>query len=482
MNKVVLGFFLVLLTARFFSETLRIMPKALDLIDLVFIPLLAVIAMFAGSLKGIDRALHQKLLRWTLAFAVLALLSSLVNIERTHYAPVLLYIFGIASGPALFLSLNRLIKRKDLMARQTERFLYLMFIVEGAAVVLVSLPTFLSTGNPDYMSGTFGLNAYQFSAFLVIIGGYFLGRMRFEKARLIVGIAIQVGVIVVFLLLQYRTATPAFFFAYMVLLGLLYGKRVMRMTLWVGVMGAIGFYAFDYIQSSNFDLKFGELVDLAENPEMVRDFGKVIAYGNTFTMYQDHPSTVLFGAGPGTMVSRSAYTFIVEPLNSATKGVGAFVTGMFPNVDFRTDVFDTYVAPLFDLDSVFGSDQANNPASSVLAAMAELGIPGLILLSLIYFTLMRNVVRYARYAVERSDPEIVPLASALVTGAVYLCMLAPLDNYLEISRVTLPVWLLFWTVSAKVHARRQRELVQELERETIIAHSLAAVAPVDATN
>ena len=473
MNYVVLAFFFVLLTARFFSETLRVMPKALDLVDLVFIPLLAIGAMFAGSLRGIDRTLHGKLLRWTGALVVIAVASGVANLERTHYAPVLLYIFGITAGPALFLSLNKLIKRKEKMAQQTARFLFVMFIVEGLVVMLVSIPTFFATGNPDYMSGTFGLNAYQFSAFLVIVGGYFLGRMRFDRARIFVGIAIQLAVVVTFLLLQYRTATPAFFISYLVLLAFLYGKRVFRMAFAIMLMAGIGYYAFSYISSSeSFDLKFDDLGDLASNPEMVSDFGKVIAYGNTFSMYADRPGTFLFGAGPGTMVSRSAYTFIVEPMASTEKGVGRIIGGMFPDVEFQTDVFVEYMAPLFEMESVFGSVQANNPASSVLAAMAELGIPGLIVLGLIYVTMMRHVVRYARFAIERSDPQIVPLASALVTGSVYLCLLAPLDNYLEIARVTLPVWLLFWTVSALVQARRQRELLDRLEREQILAETL----------
>lgn len=476
-NKVVLGFFVLLLTARFLSETIRVIPKAFDLVDLVFIPMLAIGAMFAGFLKGIDRGLHGKLLRWTLALVALAVFSALANLQRTHYAPVLLFIFGITSGPALFLALNKLIRNKEKMARQTARFLYIMFIVEGAVVAFVSFPSFIATGNPDVMSGTFGLNSYQFSALLIIIGGYFLGKSRYEKISLPITFGIQLGVIVTFLLLQYRTATPAFFATYLVLIGLLYGKRVVRLALSVTVIGGIAFYAFQYIESSNFDLKFDDLLLLAEDPAMATDFGKVIAYGNTFEMFADQPLTFLVGAGPGTMVSRAAYTFIVEASMSSDKGVGGFVTGAFGARDFGTDVFDLYIAPLYGLESVFGSVQANNPASSVLAALAELGIPGLILLTLIYGTMMRHVFRYARYAIESEDTQLVPLASALVTGSVYLCLLAPLDNYLEIARVTLPVWLLFWTVSSMVQARRQQELMQRLEREQLIRETLMLSEP-----
>ena len=463
MNWIVLGFFVILLTARFFSETLRLIPKAFDLVDLAFIPLLTIAAFFSGSLKGVDRVLHRKMLRWTLSIVMLAVLSGIVNYERTHYAPVLLFVFGIAAGPALFLALNRLIKEKEKMAQQTARFLYFMFVVEGIVVVFVSLPTFFATGNPDYVSGTFGQNAYQFSALLVIIGGYFLGKMRFGNAGLFLGIAIQAGVVLTFLLLQYRTATPAFFVSYLVLIGLLYGRKVLRGMLSVAMLGVIGFYSFQYVESSSFDLKFDDIFKFAQDPTMAADFGKVIAFGNTISMFGEEPITVVVGAGPGTMVSRSAYTFIVEPMVSRQKGVGAFVTSMFPGHSFRTDVFAEYVEPLFALETVFGSDQANNPASSLLSALAETGIPGLMILVLIYGTMMRHVVRYARFAILRHDPTLVSLASALVTGATYLILLAPLDNYLEIARVTLPVWLLFWTVSALVYQRKRSETLEQIE-------------------
>ncbi|MBC8145213.1 MAG: hypothetical protein H7X80_06475 [bacterium] len=481
MNWVVLGFFVILLTARFFSETLRVIPKAFDLVDLVFIPLLAVGAVFAGSsLKGVDKPLHRKLMRWTVTLAVLSVVSSIANVERSHWAPTLQYIFGIAAGPALYLSLNALIRNKAKMAEQTARFLYFMFIVEGVVVLFVSLPLFFSTGNPDYVSGTFGQNAYQFSVLLIIIGGYFLGKMRFGQTRFVISLGIQIGVVVTFLLLQYRTATPAFFAAYLVLIGLLYGKRVVRLTFYVGLMGAVGFYAFGYVASSNIDLKFDDIITFFQNPEMATDFGKVIAYGNTFQMYSDQPSTVLFGAGPGTMVSRAAYTFIMEPMVSTQKGVGALITSTFPNQSFRTDVFTEYMEPLFDLESVFGSVQANNPASSILAAMAEIGIPGLVLLVLIYGTMLKRVFQYARFAIAHVDPQLVPLSSALVTGSVYLCFLSPLDNYLEIARVTLPVWLLFWTVSSMVHLRKQLRLMERIEREEALAEMLHQQNPVHA--
>ena len=469
MNKIILGFFAVLLTARFFSETLKVAPKALDLIDLAVIPLLCIAAAFFGQArKGVDRALHGRMLRLTAAIFGLSVLSAIVNLDRTHYAPVALFTFGLLEGPALFLALNALLKNKEKFAREASRFLYLLFIAEGAVVVFVNLPMFFSTGNPDYVSGTFGLNAYQFSAFLVLIGGYFLGRMRAGTMNPIMSLSIQAGVVLTFLFLQYRTATPAFFAAYLVLIGVMYGRKVVRMIFSAGAMAAVGFLAFSYVASSAIDLKFDDLLEIAAQPAMLGEFGKVIAYGNVVSMYGDQPVTFVVGAGPGTMVSRSAYTFIIEPLMDADKGVGKMITSVFGTHDFQTDVFKEYIQPLFSMEAVFGSDQANNPASSILAAMAEIGIPGLILVGLLYWTLVRRSLGFLRYAAARLDAEMLPLAAALVAGAIYLVLLCPLDNYFEIARVTLPVWLLFWTVSSFAQLRRDREQLMRLEQLALL--------------
>jgi hypothetical protein len=487
MNRIILAFFAILLTARFFSETLRIVPKVTDLIDLAFIPLLCFAAVVLGRAgRGVDKRLHGSMLRWVLAIAVLSVISAMVNIERTHYAPVALFVFGLLEGPALYLTMNALIRNKEKMTQQTVRFLYFMFIVEGAVVAFINLPMFFATGNPDYVSGTFGLNAYQFSALLVIIGGFFLGRMRAGTTNVVVSISIQAAVVLVFLMLQYRTATPAFFAAYLVMIGVMYGRRILRLVSAVGAIGFIGFFAFSYIASSNVDLKFDDLVEIASKPSMIAEFGKAIAYGNTVDMYFEYPTTFVVGAGPGTMVSRSAYTFIVEPTFEADKGVGKLVTGVFGNHDFQTDVFREYVLPLFEMEAVFGSDQANSPASSIVAMMAEIGLPGLVLVALLYITMFRRAIRYLRFASARLDPTILPVASALVAGATYLLLLSPLDNYLEMARVTLPIWLLFWTASTAVQSRRDQEAafreeqIELMQSAALPSHTgIAGPQPID---
>ena len=175
MNKFIIGFVFVVLTARFFTETLGVAPKAVDLIDLAIIPFLLILS--AGSRpRDVDQNLHRKILHPTVGFFLLCLLSAAINFERVSFGPLVLFIFGMLEGPLFFISLNKLIHDKKQFGEQVLKFINVMMVVEILVVLFVSYPLLIATGNPDKMSGTFGNNSYQFTVLLIIIGGYLIGR------------------------------------------------------------------------------------------------------------------------------------------------------------------------------------------------------------------------------------------------------------------------------------------------------------------
>lgn len=473
MNKFVLGFVFLILTSRFFTETIDVAPKGVDLLDLAVIPILCSLALVKNYARGVDRTLHRKLLYLVGAFFALSVLSALVNHSRTGLGPLILYVFGMLEGPLLYLCLNRLIRDKILFGEQTARFINLLLLAEIAVVVLISYPQTIATGNPDLMSGTFGNNSYQFTALLIVIGGYFVGKQYARPRSLYLALGIQFFVIMTFLLLQYRTAVPGFFVAYAVLVGILYGKRFFRLAAVVLPIALITYFGFSRIATSNLDLKYEDLIVLSEDLGLVTEYGKYLSYANTVEMYGDHPLTIFFGAGPGTYVSRANYTFTVEIAASQGKGVGGIVTSIFGDKNYFTDVHMQYINPLYHLETLFGSMQINNPNSSILAAAGELGLPGLFVLGAIYIVAVRRSLRFLRYARRERDPVLLPLASSLVIGMIYLVLIAPLDNYMEIARVTIPNWLLFWTVSTLV--RRHQE--QKYQEQLIAAGYIVPVRP-----
>lgn len=470
MNKFIVIFFAVLLSSRFFSETIGVMPKAVDLMDIMVIPILLVLAVVRRPSSEIDQRMHSRVTLLVGLFAVISLVSSAINFERVHFGPVLLFMFGMLEGPLLFICLNKLIQDTSEMGARVARFINIMVLVEAAVVLLVNIPVFLATHNPDTVSGTFGNNCYQFSAFLVLMGGYFMGQYYVRGRVSFYGIAIQCFVVITFILLQYRTAMPAFLAAYAVLLSILYGRRFLRLGSVALMLGLIMYYGFDYLGQSNIDLKYDDLITLADDPSVLVNYGKVKSYFNTVDMYSEYPYMAIVGCGPGTYVSRANYTFSTEIAQSKGKGVSNILRAVFGDQAYISDMQQKYVMPLYQLETLFGTAQVNNPNSSVLATAAEVGLAGLLVLSLLYGLLVVHSVRFLRYAKAVRDPVLLPLAASLVTSAIYFILLSPLDNYVEVARITLPLWLLFWTVSAMVRQHRIGQIHQFYDQVEQMEH------------
>ncbi len=478
MNRFIIVFFLIILTSRLFSETLKVLPKAVDLLDLVIVPVLFVVALTYGRPKGVDKGLHDRMTRLSVAFMVLAVLSAVVNIDRTYAGPTMLYTFALLEGPFLFLALNLLIRDKAKFGEQLAGFFGFMVMVEIAAVVFVSMPLFLATGNPDRVSGTFGNNAYQFSVFLVIMGGFFLGKQLNNLKSIWYSIGIQAFIIGTFILLQFRAAMPAFFIAYILAGTQLYGRRVLRLGVVIGVLGGIAYYTFKKVgDDTDYNLKYSDFEQLADDPMVVLQYGKAQSYVALAQIYMDMPASILFGTGPGTLVSRANYMFTQEVSVDKDKGVGPIIRAIFGDVTYDSDVQHKYIDPMANLGILFGSTQVSNTNSSVVATLGETGIPGFVIIAMIYGTMLVRSRRYLKYARSINDPLLMSLGTALVAGTIYLLCLTPLDNYLEISRVTLPVWLLFWTVST-LHTRSVEQLEHEQLLKAYGEGGLPAVDPV----
>ncbi len=456
MNKFILGFIFTVLTARFFTETISVLPKGIDLIDLAIIPLILLLALGAKQPQGIDLNVHRRILQLSVGYFFLCILSAAVNFERVHFGPFLLFLFGIMEGPILYLAMNKLIADKRKFGHQVAKFINMMLIIQILVVVFINYPLLITSGNPDVMSGTFGNNSYQFTALLIVIGGFLIGRQFANPRSMWYAIGVQFFVILTFLLLQYRTAVPAFFLSYGVLITVLYGGRFMKMMVIAIPIAFVVFIGFRQISRSSLDLKYDDLITLSQDLSVVMEYGKFQSYVNTMVMFGENPVAILFGTGPGTYVSRANYTFTTE-LQVQSKGVGPIIKKIFGDRDYSADVHNRYILPLYSMDALFGSVQINNPNSSLLAVLAETGLVGLFLMGAIYATVVIGSRRYLGYAIARRDPVLLPLASALFIGVVYLCLISPLDNYLEIARVTLPIWLLFWTVSTFVRQQRIEE-------------------------
>ncbi|MCC7438559.1 MAG: hypothetical protein IT211_08685 [Armatimonadetes bacterium] len=449
MNNIVVFFIGTLLVSRLFSETFSIIPKAIDVVDIIIIPFFLILCI-VQRIKENKSTVFRQIGSLIVVFAAISCISTIVNWDRVHLGPVYLFVFGILEGPLLYITLNLLIKDKNDLIIKIFNFYKLIIIIEIITIFSVSMPAFILTQDPDKVSGTFGNNCYQFSVLLTIMGGFCLGEYYLQRKKSLFYLVALLLFLITFILLQYRTALPVFFISFTIGFIILYGRKFIRLSMILMIIGLGLGYGMNYISSSEVDLKYDDLLVLAANPSVVLNYGKVKSYVNTWAMFEEYPYMAVIGSGPGTFVSRANYTFTIELSSSKSKGVGAILQSVFGNQNYYTDVQIDYILPLYGMEALFGSVQINNPNSSILANLAEVGIAGLIAISILYGMLIRHNIRFLQYAKFKKDEILIPLSTSLFVSSAYFVLIFPLDNYMEIARVSLPIWLLFWVVSNKV--------------------------------
>lgn len=445
MNRIVIVFFWVFLTSRFFTETLRVLPKALDLIDLG-IPILSCL-LFITRPAFINKREDRLLLQCIGVFVLAWTISLAINIRNVTLPAAALFLFGFLEGPLLFLSLNRLISEPNRFAMQVGRLLRGVFWLNVAIVSTYNLNQFIATRDPDVISGSFGLNCYYLAGFLLISATFFLGQAHARKTGFLVMLVIQIIVFVIYFFLQYRASLPFFVLAYLAVGVSLFSWRVARPWIFAGMLIALGYYAVSKTESlTEANLKFDDWIELAAKPMRVLEFGKTQAYLQTIQLMLDNPLVIIGGVGPGSFCSRANFVFSTEivSVKNAEKGVGGFIKGMVSeDHPTRKSYKERYLIPLMG-EAHFGTYRLSNPDSSYLSLVSEIGLIGAFAMIGLYFAMTRRTWRRLKLMIRLRHPIGIPLAAAAAAGMIYLCGLAFIEYVWEMGRSVLPVWLLMW--------------------------------------
>ncbi len=453
-QRLVIWFFAFFLTSRFFSEVLTILPKWVDVLNYPFIVILGLVGLFYPVHKDLDIDEHKLVFRCVLGFFTLTVLSAFVNINNLLLPAGVLFLVGFMEGPVLFLALDKIVSDIDVLAGNIRKLFMLLLVVNIIIVIFHNIPTFIITGNPDVVSGSYGLNAYQFTMLLVICGGLLMGDATIRKRSKVAFILGQGFIFMTFVIAQFRSGLPFFLLAYAFMILSLYGRKIARTFVLAGLLLGVAAMGISYVftqAGTRGALGFEAWIDILADPLQFLGYGKFTAYPQTAKMMINDPAAILVGIGPGNYMSRASYTFSYELLRS-DKGVALLVGEFFGIHGARfTPEMDKYL-PGGGMESVFGSRQLSSPFSSYLAPIGEIGLIGGAIIIGMYLYLIKKSLKLMRVAKE-SAPEYVPFAVALVGGTVYLFGLAFLDNYWEISRVTLPVWLLFWGTNAGLRTK-----------------------------
>ncbi len=375
-------------------------------------------------------------------FGLWTALSSMVN----------LVLYGIHLIPAVaFLAfhLEPLLFAAAFMAlgwsrRETKAFCRaLIFLgVLQLPVALIELPVALREADPDLVSGTFGTNGSQMCFFLVLVMGYILGRYLMDKRKR------WVLLLVPLLVLFYAQGFKAMWFAFPIDIGIVLvlvvpGSFKRRVALLSVVLVSVVLLALPLAKrTSSTTMLYAKpayIMSFVKSPYLWR-LGKIQSFGDIWRLYKQAPLAPLLGVGPGSYSSRAFQTF-AEPGPEAINPnnvTAAYITPIPPGHFARK-----FVVPLtYRSVAAFGSTTIDGPFSSYVSLLAEVGLVGFFIYLLIYYRTYKEVLAVLKRAWAERDSELAGLCLAAILGILSLFEMAFLDNWFEVSRVTVLMWLL----------------------------------------
>lgn len=450
----VLGGIALLVTIRFFTEVVPILPRAANFVDIPIFLGLAVAAMVISQRQVQARRHYLFVGVPALAFLGLCILSAVANTGRVQPAPVLVFLYGFLGPLGIYAAAYSLWPAGN--ARSLSRLLVVLGIVQLVVVVLIDLPRFIASGNPDVVTGTFGTNAYQLVYFLLVFIALLAGIFSVEPKRAVARIApmLIVASFAAILLAQYR-ALLATTVVTIVVVGVMLGRRARGVAI-AGIAVIAFATTFSYVASNYPFLRLGSAATtFTENPRFY--LTERLKVAETIPrLYGDDPLALVLGTGPGTFSSRAWQTFAHAESTSGSNVAGGYVLALTGGKTYETDVSRTYVQSQLRSQTVIeGSRAVSSPFSSYLSLLAEVGVLGFALVVGLYLAAVLRAGRLAVRALRRpvrGDP-LPALLLATTVAFLTLLQLGFLENWLEVTRVTFIAWMMLAVVTKELDSR-----------------------------
>ena len=445
----------LLVLIRFFTEIVPVFPRALNFIDIPIFVVLALAGILRSQAERRPGSAYLPLALPAFVFIALCAVSVVVNPSRVEPGPALVFVYGFLGPIGAYAAAYRLWPAGK--ALSLSRLLVGLAVVELLVVFLIDLPRFVSSNNPDLISGTFGTNAYQLVFFLLVATGLLAGIFTLEKGRLASRIApfLFVLILATILLAQYRAllATTAIT---VVLIAIL--LRVRARGIISGVLIAVSLaFTFSYVASNFPGLRFASTLSTLHNSPGYYASQRVKVASSVLDLYTDTPRFIVTGTGPGTFSSRGWYTFAFVHAKSRSNVQGQYAGALTGGKAYHTDVSDKYVLPKFrSATTIQGSRAVTAPFSSYLSLLAEVGLLGFLVLIGMYLWAAARALKMTAQSLRRPARRD-PLPALLLASAVaftVLLQMAFLENWLEVTRVTFLAWILLAVGSKELDARQ----------------------------
>lgn len=461
-KQIVIGAVALLVVIRLFTEVVPVLPAALKLVDVPLVALMVVAVAVQPTTLENRRASSGFLLVLSVVFLAVVVASVLVNLSRVSTGPVLLFLYGFLAPLVAYGAAYRLWPAGH--ALSFSRLLVALGTLQLVVVAAIDLPRFLSTGNPDEISGTFGENPYQLVFFLIVFCALLAGIVMAEPRRRAARAAplLVLGALAAVFLAQYRALLVAAAVAIVLLAwllatapragrarGLLFG--IFAVAAFVGVLG---FVAVRF-PTTKYEPYLAEVQQSPFSFVQVR----VEALGGALDMFDAQPETVPVGSGPGTFSSRAWETFsnAKNVKRAPNDPVGRGIDLLTGGARYSTDVSDRYSAPRQrNQEVILGSRALSSPFSSYTSLLAEVGVLGLLVMAAIYAAALGQAIGAARSAMRIEHAgSVVGLALAAVVAFALLLQMAVLGNWLEVTRLTMLSWMLLAVVAKELDARHE---------------------------
>jgi hypothetical protein len=446
----VLGSIAALVLVRFFTETVPILPRAANVIDIpiVFALLLAVFVL--PRARGSASASPRWFTALAGVFLLLTVVATVANPARVAVGPVIVFAYTTLSPIVVYIAARRIWPPGH--AGIALRVLLGLGIAQLVVGLFYNLPTVLGSHNPDQLSGTFGTNAYQFVFFMLVFVSALAAVYVYMKGTLMARLApfFIAASLLLMVLAQYRSLLPTTALTLLLLAALL-SRRSSR-GLVVGLVSCValaGVLAF-----ASKDLPFLKISGTLDQDPVTLASKRLQITDQLTRLYTDTPRFALTGTGPGTYSSRAWQTFANASSGSQSNVVGGYALSLTGGSTYRTDVSEKYVQPLLHTNPVQGSYAVTTPYSSYISIAAEVGVLGMLCFAALYIggllmALGRNSALVGR---EVSGP-LPPLLVASVVAFFVLLQMGVLQSWLEATRVTFIAWLLLAIATKEYDAR-----------------------------
>lgn len=456
-RNLVLGVFAIILTIRFFTESVGVLPRAGNFIDVVLLPiLLCVVAVRPSQGRWTTHVGAGRYAVPGLMFLGICVVSVALNISRIAPAPALLFVYGFLGPILFFYATYRLWPIGE--ALSLSRMIVAIGVLQFVTIALFDLPTFAASRNPDDIVGSFGGNAYQLVFFLLVFAALVAGISTFEPNRRVARFAPLLfgATFLVIFLAQYRALLVSSALT-ILLIGLMIGSVRGKGAL-VGAAIAVAFVAgLGYVSVNYPALKYAPTISAVRDDPVLFLTARLAPGRDVISLYGDDPAFIATGTGPGTYSSRAWRTF--AEIGNAANSEGAayqYAARLTGGQGYRTDVSNRYVTPrLKTAKVVLGSSAVTSAFSSYLALLAEVGVVGFALIVGVYLSALLRAGQTALNSMRRAtetDP-LPALALATTVAFFLLVQMAFLENWWEVARVTVPSWMMLAVCSKEFAAR-----------------------------